>query len=1057
MTPRLTIHKAGEGYIGRLVVSDEFLKGRPNLILQDASSVQTVFILDRSGSMGRNVNRMARIVIPAVARRYFKLQSDDTYTLITFDSITETTVSKVCEFEKSNMQSRGCTNMAPVFSHLRTALNCIPNVRIVAISDGEVHDTRETLGAASAVAPALKGGMLISATAIRLFTSGSQPDTRALASILQLNTATTGSLVDVLSSQTNEEIITQIGAAINPSSTGPLFELTADVPCFLQVPWAKATQEIYLNDLSATKPKTVWLESKPIYPTLDGEPVDLYHGDQVTHETLHVLLADKIKYCVDQLRLLKVMNSESSKEELVRIVTYFQDLEASLPPPQELSGLLEDRSLAGRSKYIKASIFRRLKSVTMTMQSIANDQRIAKLNLAQQAEYLRQTGDSASRNARALARRADDSGIDFDATMRAEILSMAAHMADLGQVDDSQHAVSFYSSATTLEGIQYIVELAKDPETLQNLTAADMLRLFNIVGIPAVAPVGDYPDPMTDRIEKLLYGSYVSVADITMTLHQGGTLTAPGHTDQIVTAIPFFESRQVQTFLQRYARSSLEYIASIGMRRMICEVPKTYPYTICSGIWKMVEELDKHGKTEIRVQNFQHLVHTYENAVQGYFDHILPLLGESANQDPTKSFNLGYNGITNMIAPILYKIRHREKLDMPRILRALYSFETYQVIRRVVRTGGPNARREALDKLLGIDFSQDQATPLSPMFTRTEPVHCMEAVIDQECLEDYAKHLWFVPYATLLEPLFTALIDRPFSDNDNCTGPIQAVRKVEPMSDETIAKALDLPSSSITLKDFMLFNVVEGLLCTNKASRVDKETNLPKLGDLGHVGVGSKMIQEYVASRYEANYKERLKVQSEREQRILQTELVATLVSTTSLEEFEACILEGKQRGPISVQINSPNDCAGFQILHNALMNLEQTVPRRAAKLYLIYSGRPLDGPQDKKIFNGGNLYCCDWKPLQELLVACNKTPIWERLQVEMRTRGHVYRGGSEDANRHGHSNDFKSYFAFGCKTLAEYHARVDTADWCTYIQDHRECCGVAQFVAHIQAAAFSS
>ena len=155
------------------------------------------------------------------------------------------------------------------------------------------------------------------------------------------------------------------------------------------------------------------------------------------------------------------------------------------------------------------------------------------------------------------------------------------------------------------------------------------------------------------------------------------------------------------------------------------------------------------------------------------------------------------------------------------------------------------------------------------------------------------------------------------------------------------------------------------------------------------------MIRQYVASRYEADYKKRLKVQLAKEQKILQDELIATMLSTGSVSEFEACIQSGKQRGCVSVLIDQQN-CSGFMRLHDGLMDLEQEVPERAAKLYIIYSGR--SPVSEEKLFNGGNLYLCDWKPLQALLSTVKNEDVWNRLQEELRSRGHLYRGGSECA-----------------------------------------------------------
>jgi len=136
------------------------------------------------------------------------------------------------------------------------------------------------------------------------------------------------------------------------------------------------------------------------------------------------------------------------------------------------------------------------------------------LNAAQQADYLRQM--SVSKNAKALARRAQTAGMEFDAVLRKEILQMKGNLVDLDSIDTSKQAVSYYSQASTLDGIKEVCALADDAEVFEGLTAVDLLRLFNVVGIPAVGPVGDFPDPMTYRLDKIMPGNFISVADLSI-------------------------------------------------------------------------------------------------------------------------------------------------------------------------------------------------------------------------------------------------------------------------------------------------------------------------------------------------------------------------------------------------------------------------------------------------------------------------------------------------------------------------------------------------------------
>lgn len=461
----------------------------------------------------------------------------------------------------------------------------------------------------------------------------------------------------------------------------------------------------------------------------------------------------------------------------------------------------------------------------------------------------------------------------------------------------------------------------------------------------------------------------------------------------------------------------------------------------------MVEDLDC-GKTEIRIRLFSQLVATYENAIDGFFDHVLPLLKD--NQDPAMSYYLGHNGITNMIGPILCLVRTKKTEYMPRILRALYSFESYQVMRRLIRNSGGKTespaclRQTALDELLGINFAE-RGTPLPDMFTRedAEP-HCTEAVIDAAALKKYKDAVWFVPYATLLQPLFEALIHPEGGDG------VEAMQAISAMTPDSITQALDLPDS-IKLDDFTLYNIVEGLLYGDKPSRIDKDTNKPKLGDLGNAGVGANMIKQYVQSRYEANYNDRLKQQLGQEQRILRDELIDQLIRSESLEQFISLLEAGRERGPISVVINR-DSCDGFAKLHDALMDLSLNVPKRAAKLYVIYSGTcPVS---NDPVFNGGNLYRTNWEPLKALLLSGNNGDVWSRLQKELETRGHCYRGGSDQCNRHGHSNDLPSYYAFGCLSLESFREMVDNNAWEKYTIEHASCCGVSEYLAKIRVAA---
>ena len=83
-------------------------------------------------------------------------------------------------------------------------------LRLLTISDGSLHDQQETLSAASKLANKIKGNYMINSQAIRLFTSYSEPDTRGLASILQLNSTCTTYLKDINAHMSDIQIVNEI-------------------------------------------------------------------------------------------------------------------------------------------------------------------------------------------------------------------------------------------------------------------------------------------------------------------------------------------------------------------------------------------------------------------------------------------------------------------------------------------------------------------------------------------------------------------------------------------------------------------------------------------------------------------------------------------------------------------------------------------------------------------------------------------------------------------------------------------------------------------------------
>mmetsp|Transcript_3701 Transcript_3701/g.10931 ORF Transcript_3701/g.10931 Transcript_3701/m.10931 type:complete len:1071 (-) Transcript_3701:279-3491(-) len=1032
----MNVHRAGHSYIGRIDLATVEAQALVQLDRAPIAHPQWCLIMDNSASMGRWSATLINDVFPRMLDRLGVPDHEEMRLILFTCGVRVYKVHGASGLRNFSPPSQGSTQMRGVFPLLVSELTPGRPTNILVVSDGAVHDQEASVAAASAIANELAAQMpIVNARAIRLVTSSSaQPDTRALAAVLQYNTeaaAASISDLDVYRSADIEMAAAQMASLFEDVSNASALKLTVEPPVLRLQPWdIDAVASVYLKPAAAN---TLFLTAPPTSVTLNGSPIAVKPAAEVTVDTLATILGDRVDAFLSKLRVLKVVSSAQASDEIQRIVSFWETFEASLAPPEDIAPLLAAGGLRARRKYLAASTQRKLKSLTNMMRAIANDDRVGRLNASQQADYLRTT-QAGTKNARGLAKRAEASGLDFDAAVRAEIKAMAAHLHELDALDDSAWSVSFYSQSTTLDGLKEVCELVNDA-AFDSLLAVELLELVNLVGVPLAAPIGDFPDPMTYRVDALLPGACVSVADLTVAEkgRGGARLLHPTSRQPIVNAVPLFEDARLQAFLQRHAPTTLECVASVGMRRMICEVPKTLPYTICAAIWQLIGAMDA-DKSHVHVELLSMLVPSYETSLKdqegkGYFDYLMPHLLKPRHPEGKELF-LNFNGCTNMIQPLWRLVCEGEYATLPRILRSLYSFEIYQVVRRKCKNQPEGFAMDSLRRLLGVDVAA-RGTPLPEPFTRpAELRHCGTPHVDPALFAELKHELSFVHACTLIVPLFKAVRE---------VEPLAAVRAIPPLSEASISEALQL---TYDLDTFLLYNLAQGFLFRTKQERIDKESNAPLLPDLGaNAGAaGADTVARFLEKQYAADYERRLSALAGQELRTLQEEHCAELLAVPTADAFNSLLQAGLTRGPVHFKIANTNS-AGASELHAALLDASVTVPARGQKLWTWLTGTDR---HNNPVWNGGNMMRTPLDPLRAALRSLGKGPLLAALEKAYKERrSHVYRGM---ANRQGHSNEKPSYFAYGHLSLEAFVRTLDLPGWTEYKREHATCCGVADY-----------
>jgi len=231
------------------------------------------------------------------------------------------------------------------------------------LSDGELSDQAETIKDCTALAQEIPNNYVINSTAIRFFTSG-QPDTRGLSAVLQLNTFTEAKLRDVVSSHNDSDTADKFASVFNNDSMGYRNIMKIDEQLILPTPWE--TNTISEINLSVGE-NVVWFKNIPQNVSVNGVPVTVDVAD-LNDKNMREVLNVKINYYLNQLKILKVINTADSNKKIENIVKYFTDLEKSLETSDaDLVKLLDDGGLRGRMEFFKNIVKKRTKSIATAM------------------------------------------------------------------------------------------------------------------------------------------------------------------------------------------------------------------------------------------------------------------------------------------------------------------------------------------------------------------------------------------------------------------------------------------------------------------------------------------------------------------------------------------------------------------------------------------------------------------------------------------------------------------------------------------------------------------
>lgn len=347
-----------------------YCESENNVIEKDAL-YQTIIVMDRSGSMGSEAERLVQIIFPLFLKK-LSYQPSNLIHLITFDTVSELNEVSVDELAELNISARGSTLMKDAVDTCRDVFSLLDKrkpVRVLTISDGEIYDQAPTRKAAASLNTYLKGldpSFTINSNAVRLFTSDSQPDTTAIGSLLQINNGPINSLVDIPSNESDEVIAQKIADLFMNDNFDRLRTVNASKPIFKKFPWDdQATSSLNLSPGE----NVFWLTEAPTDELNDnGSPVKAVNQPQLDADNFEVLIRSKFDEIIEKLKILQIINSYESIETIVKVKKYFKETLRTVP--------------AGRRNVSEMAVFNEIEKV-------ADDRTVMQMNPQEKADYLR--------------------------------------------------------------------------------------------------------------------------------------------------------------------------------------------------------------------------------------------------------------------------------------------------------------------------------------------------------------------------------------------------------------------------------------------------------------------------------------------------------------------------------------------------------------------------------------------------------------------------------------------------------------------------------------------
>ena len=330
------------------------------------SNCEFIFVMDKSGSMDFYVSDILTRVFPKV---YDKLNFPENKKihLLTFDDKVNYYSYNKNDFKNSKIYGDGGTCMSEIPIKLESILNHIStnkSICLLTLSDGIIEDQDQTQRNATNLNNKINGQFYyLNSQAIRFISSDySKPDTRALCSLLQLNSNLQNNNSDILltfnplDNQNEDFRMSENKCEELANEISKLFQISEGSGWILKSQGNKKFKvEPYGKDLSFLElPKgntSIFIDSIcgnnigsefSISTQDNSEKASLSSKGEVNQNNLYQVYQDTIEKLMKKVLINKSIHNSNAKDNNNRIINFISRLEKKTPGTNENNNKLTE-------------------------------------------------------------------------------------------------------------------------------------------------------------------------------------------------------------------------------------------------------------------------------------------------------------------------------------------------------------------------------------------------------------------------------------------------------------------------------------------------------------------------------------------------------------------------------------------------------------------------------------------------------------------------------------------------------------------------------------------